>query len=77
MPALGQENKLEMLAKRYSGLLRFFSMYYLANMVLLLSYPIMRAVLLSYKGPFTHQALPAWERQAAGTLAVATVVKVR
>ena len=55
--------------------LRFFGMYYIANMALLLSYPLTRQVVYAYRGGFAAHALPSWERQALGTLAVVTVVK--
>ena len=56
--------------------LRFFGTYYLANFALLLSYPLTRQVVYAYRGGFAAHALPPWERQALGTLAVVSVVKL-
>ena len=54
---------------------RFFGWYYIVNILLLLSYPLTKHLVYTYKGHFASNALPSWERQALSTFMVVTVIK--
>lgn len=71
----GLQARVEQAYARIRPTLRFFGSYYVSNMLVMLSYPLARQAVYSYRGSFAAYALPHWERQALGTFAVVAIVK--